>query len=223
VQDTARFTQSKRDFAFLDGPFFIEEAPVLCLKPFKLSLLLQADFQFGEIQVLCVAEALKKEPIHDLSEGLVTASDTSVSRDIENDGVSWNLLVDQLQQHLQLVITCTQPETIAGGNPSHRSILDRKAEHLCEAGFTGAEETRYPNGNTFVRFIGRLSICVKNIGEVRPNSVGHDILANLVTQDIVGGLVDFDDFLDATMDIVGKKGLDRLRGHSFSRQKIFGR
>src|ERR1019366_972374 len=90
VQDTARFTQGKCNFAFLGGPFLIKEAPVFSFEPFKPALFLQGDFQFGEIQVLCVAEALKKEPVHDLSEGLVTASYASVSRDIANNGVGWN-------------------------------------------------------------------------------------------------------------------------------------
>ena len=60
MQDTTRLAQRKCNFAFLDGPFLVEEAPVLCLEPFKLALLLQGDFQFGEIEVLCIAEALKK-------------------------------------------------------------------------------------------------------------------------------------------------------------------
>ena len=32
----------------------------------KLPLLLKGDFQLGEIEVLCVAEALKEKPVHDL-------------------------------------------------------------------------------------------------------------------------------------------------------------
>ena len=65
-------------------------------------------------------------------------------------------------------------------------------------------------GDAFVRLVRRLSIRVENIGVVRPNGVGHDVLVDLVAQDIVVGLIDLDDLLDATMDVVGKEGFDEL-------------
>ena len=75
-----------------------------------------------------------------------------------------------------------------------------------------------------MRLVGRLPVRVKNIGVVRPNSVGDDVLVDLVTQDIVIGLIDLDDLLDATMDVVGKEAFDQWRCHGCSsRQKIFGR
>ena len=138
--------------------------------------------------------------------------------------MGWNFLVDGFQQHLKLVIAGTLCEALAGWNPCHRPVLDRKAEHLRETGLTGSEESRHPDGNTFVWFIGRLPVRVKNMGVVRPNSVSHDVLVDLVTQDIVIGLIDLDDLLDPTMDVVGKEAFDQWRCHgSSSRQKIFGR
>jgi hypothetical protein len=54
--------------------------------------------------------------------------------------------------------------------------------------------------------------------------ISDDILVDLVAQDFVIGLVDFDDFLDPAMDVLGKEGFDRLRGHGGTiSQKIFGR
>jgi len=47
---------------------------------------------------------------------------------------------------------------------------------------------------------------------MRPNSVSDDILVDLVAQDIILGLIDLDDLLDATMDVVGEEGFD-LRWH----------
>ncbi len=41
------------------------------LEPFKLALLLQVDFEFGEVEVVGIAEARQEEPVHDLAEHLV--------------------------------------------------------------------------------------------------------------------------------------------------------
>jgi hypothetical protein len=48
---------------------------------------------------------------------------------------------------------------------------------------------------------------------MRPNGIGDNVLVNLVAQDRVIGLVDLDDFLDPSIDILGKERLYRLCGH----------
>ena len=52
------------------------------------------------------------------------------------------------------------------------------------------------------------------VQQVGPNSISDDVLVDLVTQDVVIGLVDLDDLLDATVNVVGKEGFDRFH-HEF--------
>src|SRR5262249_41832080 len=137
--------------------------------------------QFGKIKVLGVAETLKKESIHDLREGLVATTYASVSGNIENNCVCWNLFVDGFKQNLQLIIAGAYGKAITGGYIRDKPILDRKAKHFRETGFTRPEESRYPNSNALVRLIGRLSIRVKDIGVMRSNRVRNDVLIDLVT------------------------------------------
>jgi hypothetical protein len=59
---------------------------------------------------------------------------------------------------------------------------------------------------------------------VRADRVGDDVLVDLVAEDLLVGLVDLDDLLDATVDVVGEER--RWAWASSCRwppQKIFGR
>ena len=89
-----------------------------------------------------------------------------------------------------------------------------EAEHLREARLTGAEEARDPDGDALVRLVRRLAVRVEDAGVVRADRVRDDVLVDLVADDLLVGLVDLDDFFDATVDVVGEEGLDgRGRRH----------
>jgi hypothetical protein len=79
VQDTAGFAQRKRDLPFLGGPILVEQAPVFFLEALELSLFLQGNFEFREVQVLGVTEALEEEPIHDLGQASIAATYPTVA------------------------------------------------------------------------------------------------------------------------------------------------
>ena len=55
-----------------------------------------------------------------------------------------------------------------------------------------------------MRLVWSLAICIENIGIVRPDRVGHDILIDFIAQDIIGGLIDLNDFLNPAVDVVRK-------------------
>jgi len=59
-----------------------------------------------------------------------------------------------------------------------------------------------------VRLVRRLSVRVKNAGEVQTNRVRDYVLVDFVADDLLVGLVDLDDLLDTTMDVVGEESLD---------------
>ena len=61
-----------------------------------------------------------------------------------------------------------------------------------------------------MRLVRRLAIRVEDAGVVGPDRVGHDVLVDLVAEDLLVGLVDLDDLFDAAMDVVGEERLDRL-------------
>ena len=100
----------------------------------------------------------------------------------------------------------------AGGLAGDHAVLDRQAEHLREARLTGAEEARHPDGDAFVRLVRRLAVRVEDVRVVRADRVGDDVLVDLVAEDLFVGLVDLDDLLDATMDVVGEERLDGRGG-----------
>jgi hypothetical protein len=58
---------------------------------------------------------------------------------------------------------------------------------------------------------------------VRPNRVGHYVLGELVTVDLLVRLVDLDDLLDTSGDVVGEKVFDGFPAHVSHLQKIFDR
>jgi hypothetical protein len=56
-----------------------------------------------------------------------------------------------------------------------------------------------------------------------PDRVRDDVLVDLVADDLLVGLVDLDDLLDATVDVVGEQRLDGVGSSCGVPQKIFGR
>ena len=79
-----------------------------------------------------------------------------------------------------------------------------KTEVLGEARLTGAEEAGDPDRDAFVRLLGRLPVALQDLGEVAADGVGDDVLGEFVADDLLVGLVDLDDLLDAAGDVVGE-------------------
>jgi hypothetical protein len=96
------------------------------------------------------------------------------------------------------------------------AVRDREAEHLGEARLAGAEEARDPDRDALVRLVRGLAIRVEDAGVVRADRVRDDVLVDFVANDLFVGLVDLDDFFDATVDVVGEERLDG-RGHRHRR------
>src|SRR5690606_916234 len=149
------------------GPLLLEEALILVLELPERALLLEADLQLREVEVLRVAEALEEEPVHDLGERLVAAADASVRRDVEDDRVGRDLLVDGLEQDLQLLVSGAVGESLGGRLARDRAIRDGEAEHLGEARLTGAKEARDPDGDAVGRLVRCLAVRLEDAGVVR--------------------------------------------------------
>ncbi len=71
VERPARLAEGEHGPGLADVPLALGLRLVDLLEPFKLALLLQVDFEFGEVEVVGIAEARQEEPVHDLAEHLV--------------------------------------------------------------------------------------------------------------------------------------------------------
>ena len=67
--------------------------------------------------------------------------------------------------------------------------------------------------NTLVRLVRRLLVRVENAYVVRANRVRYHILINFVSEDLLIGLVNFDDLFDPALNVAGEKSLDQLASH----------
>src|SRR6266566_626680 len=112
MQNPTGLAQRESDLSLLHRPVLVEESPVLILEALQLPLFLEGDFELRKVEILCVAEALEKEPVHDLGKRLVAATNTSVRRYVEDDRVGWDLFSNGLEQDLDLLVASALSETL---------------------------------------------------------------------------------------------------------------
>src|SRR5262249_32015503 len=136
------------------------------LKLLEPSLGLKRYLKLGEVNVLCVAQASQKKPIHDFRQHLIARPDAAIGRHIKNDGMRRNFLVDGFQNNIQLWITRSRCKTVRGRNTQNVAVLNRKTKYLGKARFAGAEEARYPDSHSLVGFLCSLMIPFQYLHEV---------------------------------------------------------
>ena len=61
-------------------------------------VVLEADLELREIEVVGIAEAAEEQPVHDLGQRLVAAADAAVGGDVEDDRVGRDVLGDLAEQ-----------------------------------------------------------------------------------------------------------------------------
>src|SRR5438105_3059107 len=121
-----------------------------------------------------------------------------------------NVLHNRAKEYLNLLIAGTLPKPIRSRFPFDDAILDREPQHFGKARFSGAEEPRHPDGDTFVRLVAGFAVCLKYMCIVIANRRRKDVLVYLLTDNRFLRLVDLDDFLDAAANVVGKERPDGL-------------
>ncbi len=102
---------------------FLKRRRVLVLETGELPLLLQADLELRQVEILRVVEALQEQPVHDLGQRLVAAADAAVGRDVEDHGVGRDLLVDAFSRTCELVVAGALGEALAAPTPRATSRL----------------------------------------------------------------------------------------------------
>ncbi len=98
VHDAARLLQREGDEPLGLVPVLLVDLRVLLLERVQPILLLEGDLELGDVQFSRVAEALEEEAIHDLGDRLTAAADPAVGRDVEDDGMSRDVLLDVLER-----------------------------------------------------------------------------------------------------------------------------
>ena len=219
VHDEARFGNCECGFPLLAIPILAQQTCVGFFESRELSACFQCDFEFSEVEVACVTEALQKEPIHDLSDGLIARTDAAIRGNIEDDGVGRDALRDALENDRELVVADAIREQLCGAGAAHILIIQSEAEHFRETRFARPEESGNPNGDTLVRFLRCLKVAFENLDVVLLNRLGGDVFADLLFDDVLIGLIDLDDLLDVTRDVAGKKFTDER--HNLGRLENF--
>src|SRR5262249_54403970 len=65
VHDLARTAKREHAHALVSVPLLVKPLPVELLEFSEAAFCLKRDLELGEIQILCVPEALEKQPVHD--------------------------------------------------------------------------------------------------------------------------------------------------------------
>jgi len=79
----------------------------------------------------------------------------------------------------------------------HRAILQDVAQILREGRLARPEEPRYPDTHAFTEGPRRLCYCRKHAMVVIPDGSGHDVLAELLVDHHLVGLVHLDDLFNS--------------------------
>src|SRR5262249_9401158 len=124
-----------------------------------------------------------------------------------------NALADRLEQHGDRVVADPRGEQIGSAVAREHSILERETEVLGKARLTGSEEARYPDTDALVRLVRRFRVALEDRAVVRANGIGCDVLGELLTDELLIGLVALDDFLDVPLYVGCEEVFDQIGCH----------
>ena len=214
MHDTARLLHGDGDLALLDIPIPGEDLLVLGLEGSEAALLLQGDLQLGEVQVPGITQALQEEPVHDLGDALVTGADAAVGRDIEDNGLGGDLLIDGLEQDLDLRVLAALGEQLARALAEDVPVGDGQSGVLGVTTFPRPEEASDPDRDGLAGVAPGGEVVLEKGLQVREDRMGDDIFVQLVADERLVSLVDLDDLFDPAVDLAGEQVLDGFDGHN---------
>ena len=91
-----------------------------------------------------------------------------------------------------------------GSLPIDLSVFEKVGEHLEEVRFTTAEEARDPYANAVRRFVKGTAVDTEKVGKMFFQLLCDDILPHLLRDNAVRILIDFDNAVDQTVDVLCK-------------------
>ena len=136
--------------------------------------------------------------------GSLVFIDGTLDIDIEKDGLSLapGGLVDQHKG--RRIVFKFLPEHLDCRNAVDVFVLKDVGQHFQEVRFTTSKEARDPYANIIRRLIERLAVVVKEADEVLLQFLGDDIFSYFLLDDIGAVLINFDNAVNRSVDVLGK-------------------
>lgn len=202
-------------------PQFAAELPGLAVhrmerfaKRVEESVRLQADLELGQVEILRIAQCPQQGLIQDLRNALVRRAHAPIHgdiEDIEDNGVGWDLRVDDVEVSRQRVRLGPRQlplglflENLTGRLSANSAVSDRVPYDLGEGGFPGAEKARYPHSDALVGLGGGIGNGLVHGLEMIADGLGDHVLLQFIQYRCLVILVYLDDFLDPSVNRPGE-------------------
>ena len=192
-------------------------------EPIESAVFFETNFQLSEIEILRVSKTFQKEPVHDLGQCLVPASDPPVGGDVEYDSVSRDILGDLSQVDANLAIICPSRESFARG--FHGRYRDSRSRGPSILAKLDLPEPKKPETQIAMPSLGLLraaSVAFEYLNVVVSDGVGDDVLIDLRPNDLGIGLIDLDNFFDLARDVIGEEAANLGTRHCLPVRRSWG-
>ena len=172
---------------------------------FGLAKLVNILLQHGNLQILAVEaevgiEHLGKDAQH---RGLVLV-DGAFNIDVEEDGFRLAPCGPVDQHEGRRIILKLFAEHLNGGNAVDISVLQYVRQHFQEVRFTTSKEAGDPDADIVGGLLKSLAIVIKETDEMLLQLFGDDIFPYFLLDDISGILIDLDNAVYRSVDVLGK-------------------
>ena len=187
--------------------FLLEHAPEFL----GFALLGDELLQLGNLQVLTVeAEVVVKHLGENAQHGGFVLVDGAFDIDVEKDRICPAFCCTVDQHEGGRIIGKLRPEPLHGLHALNLFVFQQVGQHFQEVRFTTSEEAGYPNADVSGGLVERLDVIVEECDEVLLQLSGDNILIQLLHEHAAFILIDLDDAVDFTVDVVFKH---RLNSH----------
>ena len=187
--------------------FLLEHAPEFL----GFALLGDELLQLGDLQVLTVeAEVVVKHLGENAQHGGFVLVDGAFDIDVEKDRIRPAFCGTVDQHEGGRIVGKLRPEPLHGLHALNLFVFQQVGQHFQEVRFTTSEEAGNPNADVGGGLVERLDVIVEECDEVLLQLSGDNILIQLLHEHAAFILIDLDDAVDFTVDVVFKH---RLNSH----------
>ena len=169
----------------------------------SLALLGNELFQLGDLQVFTIkAEVVIEHLGKDAQHGCLVLVDGAFDIDVEKDRIRLPFCCPVDQHKGGRIFRKLFSETFDGLYALNFFILQQIGQHFQEVRFTTSKETGDPNADVSCIFVERLDVVIEESDEMLFQLSGDDILVQFLYKHAAFILIDFDDTVDFTIDVI---------------------
>jgi len=162
---------------------------------------LQFDFQLRDVEVLGIAQFAEQHRVHQLRDPLRHLASVALFGDLEEDDLAGKPGIDRIEQVSDALVRDLLLEHRGKPFAHDFGVLQGQTEVLGERAFPGAEEARDPHAELPLQVSGRFRYGLEKLGILVPNTVGGDVLGDLVMHGLLIRLIDLDDLFDLAFQV----------------------